>query len=222
MLLSCSTAAPVPDDASERPSTTASVAPEEGEEGSAWTVFEEPTAPVSFEIPADWEVVRTPTDYDVSEGLVQLEIRDEEGAGRLYFSNRAQGLGGACSPEIPVLTTTELDSTPIDVPGYLAPDPATMPVEVEGPRFVFRISEAENLVIGSLAVTNEPRPADSCMFYNVLRNGADAAFFTTAPQIDGLGQQGLKFASRAEAEAFVESEDYETLKRMLLSLDLSE
>lgn len=201
---------------SPTPAPTPAPAPTPTEE--PWERFSDPRFPQSFEVPSDWTVQERGSAYSDT-GLSQFELLDAAGERRLYFSSDVQGLGGACGA-LPALAVEELDSEPLDLPGY-AP-PASSDVELVAPRFVYRASQLDDRVVASLSVSNDV-PIDSCVYYNLLHLESGAMVFADIMQVDSAPPGPTPprtFASMVEAEAFMDSDEYATLKRVLLSLRL--
>ncbi|WP_449283872.1 hypothetical protein [Leucobacter sp.] len=199
--------------------TTPAPTPEPTEE--PWERFSDPRFPQSFEVPPDWEVREIPSEY-AAEDQYQLEVLDAAGAVRLHLLTGVQGLGGACTDALPVLTIEELDSEALELPGYAPPADAA-PVESVPPRFVFRAAQLADRVVTSLSVSDDA-PAPSCMYYNLLRVQEGPMAFADAVQVDGSEANPAPprtFASMDEARAFMGTEEYTTLKRVLLSLRLA-
>lgn len=184
-----------------------------------WERFSDPRFPQSFELPPGWAVRESPSAYDAA-GPYQFEILDAEGETQLRFMTGMQGLGGACTDALPALVVEELDSRTIELPGYAAPTAA--PEQLVPPRVVFRASELEDRVLTSLSVSNNT-PADACMYYNLLHLDAGPMAFADAVQVDSSTPNPAPprtFASMDEARAFMQTEEYATLGRILGSLSL--
>lgn len=199
--------------ATSTPTETPTVTPAPTE--ALWERFSDERMDYSFETPPGWTVEELPTSY-TSEGIVQLAILDPAGARQLYFSSGVTGLGGACGTTPPIVIE-ELDDVSVDIPGY-APmaDPLT---PLGPPRITFRAFESEQGVIASLALTDE-QPVESCFFFNLLHPGAGMMVFADALQVSADAPPRT-FASMDEARAFVETEEYATLHRILSSLRIA-
>ncbi|UOQ57297.1 hypothetical protein MUN78_00170 [Leucobacter allii] len=180
-----------------------------------WTEFSDARGPVSSEIPPGWSVAEVAASED---GMLQLAVRDDAGATRLIFANRVSGLGGACTPALPVLRIVEHDATPLEIPGFAPAASDQLGRPLEAPRVVYRVAELPDGALGTLAVSND-RPQDSCMFYNLLQGAAGSLVFADALQIDSVAP-GRVFPDAAAAEAFTGTAEYATLKRILGSLRL--
>lgn len=208
----------------ERPAATEtppSPAPGEQPSERRWERFSDPRFPQSFEVPSGWTVRERPSD-PASSGPYQFDILDAEGEPQLFLATGVQGLGGACTQDLPVLAIEELDSETLDLQGYAPPSAGGAAVELVPPRFVFRASQLEDRVVTSLSVSDDV-PVQSCMYYNLLRLEPGPMAFADAMQVDGSDPNPASpraFASMDEARAFMASDQYATLKRVLLSLRL--
>ena len=176
-------------------------------------VFGDPQMAVDY--PSYWHTA--PTDEaELRPGVTELTLLDESDAPQLHLNRGGlQGLGGACTPDLPLMQVSELDATPASAPGFEPGDAAGGEALTEL-QFVYRIGEFDGGVVTSMALTNQP-VADSCMFYNLI-SGADGLMaFADSVQVDTYSKQGF-FASRAEAEAYMQTPEYETKRLVLLSL----
>ena len=199
--------------ATTAPTETPTVTPAPTE--APWERFSDERMNYSFETPPGWTVEELPTSYE-SEGIVQLAILDPSGARQLYFSSGVVGLGGACGTTPPIVIE-ELDEVSVDIPGYV---PMADPINpLVPPRVVFRAFESEQGVIASLALTDE-QPVESCFFFNLLHPEAGMMVFADALQVSADAPPRT-FASMDEARAFVETEEYATLQRILSSLQIA-
>ncbi|WP_156322417.1 hypothetical protein [Leucobacter musarum] len=215
---------------SESPSVTPTATPEPTPEPTqtpaptpdSWVRSGDARGPVSFELPPGWSLVHLPSAYD-DMGFFQAQIVDAAGVGQLYFSNRVTGIGGACTGEMATLHLEELDSAPVEIAGFApaAADPAGTPTTPV--RFVYRVSNLGDGAVASLSLANST-PRDACMYYNLLLGGAVGSESTMVVAADFMQvdstSSGRSFATRAEAEAFMQSEEYATLKRILMSIQL--
>ncbi len=189
--------------------------PEEPEE-APWTRFTDARFPQSFELPPGWSAVELGGDAD--QGIFQFSIVDAQGAEQLFFATRMTGLGGACGT-LPQLELVELDSVPVELPGYVAaPDGVT---QLVAPRVVFRAGQVAEGVITSLALADDV-PVNSCMFYNLLHTPEGLGVFADRGQVDTYDPASQRlFASMDEARAFTETAEYAQLVRILSSLHLA-
>lgn len=121
----------------------------------------------------------------------------------------------------------ELDSSPVNIP-HDASVPGTA-----SPRFVYRVVQADRLV-ASFGITTRPPSTsiDSCNQYFQVRAARAGYYFTFSTYgTYTSGHPGwlspvsspasMEFASIDDARAFLETEDYATIKRMLTSLTIS-
>ncbi len=187
-----------------------------------WDRAGDAAGPVSFELPTGWSLVRLPSAYDEI-GFFQAQIVDPDGAAQLYFSNRVTGLGGACTPEMATLHIEELDAEPVEIAGFVPEPTDEAGAPTTDARFVYRVSNLGDGAVASLSLANFT-PRDSCMYYNRLLGGTGATPSNSVVAADWMQvdstSSGRVFASRAEAEAFMQTEEYATLKRILMSMRL--
>ncbi len=176
-------------------------------------VFGDPEMAVDY--PSHWHAAPT-GEAERRPGVTELTLLDESDAPQLQLNRGGlQGLGGACAPDLPLMQVSELDTTPAKAPGFEA-GAAAGGEALTGLQFVYRIGEFDGGVVTSMALTNQP-VADSCMFYNLI-SGADGLMaFADSVQVDTHSKQGF-FASRAQAEAYMQTPEYKTKKLVLLSL----
>lgn len=178
-----------------------------------WVRFVDDRMVYSFETPPGWTVEEVPSAYTPEE-LLQYVIRDPDGAEQLYFSSAVIGLGGSCE-SLPALGLEELDVVPAEIPGYV-PAADTSFTPLVPPRVVFRAAETESGVIGSIAL-DDSQPIDACFIYNLLHPAAGPMTFADSTQVSA-NFPPRTFASMDEARAFVDTEEYATLQRILRSL----
>lgn len=190
-----------------------------------WQRFADPRMPYSFEIPEGFTVRENQSAY-IEMGLYQFSVLDAQGEMQLSFMNRVTGLGGACPPDLEKLTVEEFDVIPLSVPGYMAPkEPGAIPVN--GFRFAYRVSQLSDRVLTSMALTNEA-VGGYCMYYNLVNvhddaYGSQAMVFADRLQVDSAppnpsGYRPREFKTMAEAKAFMNTDEYKTLRRILTSL----
>ncbi|WP_323961394.1 hypothetical protein GC088_06090 [Arthrobacter sp. JZ12] len=156
-----------------------------------------------FETPGDWEVL------PASQG-VDLVNAEGTKVANVQHSN-ASGLGGACVQD--AVAWEEIGAVPVSVTG-------TGGVEIAA-RFTLRIFDGNpRLATPALVAAHEPTSGESCMLYNVISEPATgllalATSFTLSPHEAG---NALEFASRAEAEAYADSEEFAVLAEIAESL----
>ena len=205
------TASPKPTPSAERP-------PDPAPDEEAWERFADPRTPGSFEIPPGWTV--SESEYSEPEyELYRFELRDVEGETQLTYARKVMGLGGGCGddPES-YLTVTELDATPVAIPGYV-PNAESRPNAI-APQFSYRAIESalEPGVFATLALS-DTGPGEYCFYYNVLTT--DSALVLFADTLQASTSDAVRhFDTMEAARAYMETEEYTTLKRVLLSFRL--
>lgn len=194
------------------PTETPTPTPTETPAPKPWHRFTDDRMPYSFDVPPGWTVVEQPA-AGAKSGYLQFLVNDDQGNRQLYFSNMVSGLGGTCE-NAPTLLVEELDTQAATIPGYTPL--ASAPVSLGAPRFVYRAMQTHAGVVASLALTDEQMPP-ACFLYNLLNPAAGTMAFADALQVSAEYPPHL-FASMDEAKAYVQTDDYQTLKRILLSL----
>ena len=186
-----------------------------------WQRISEPKGPVSFELPPGWRFERSETAYDEPYGIFGGVVRNEAGTAMLTYANWAMGLGGACTPQLPKVNVTELDSTPVSPAGYQAATSGGGAESLVAPHFAYRLAEFDGGVLASMALTDRQPVQGTCMFYNLVSTTGRTGFFTTHMQVDTNTKPGLH-DSRQAAEAYMQTDEYKQLKRVLLSVNFAE
>ncbi|MEV8338810.1 hypothetical protein [Leucobacter sp. NPDC077196] len=216
------TSAPSTSDPSATPTETPEPTPTSEPTPEPWERAGDAAGPVSFELPPGWSLVRLPSAND-DMGFFQAQVVDPEGAAQLYFSNQVTGLGGACATDMATLRIEELDSEPVEIAGFVPEPTDEAGAPTTDARFVYRVSNLGDGAVASLSLANFT-PRDSCMYYNRLLGGTGATPSNSVVAADWMQvdstSSGRVFASRAEAEAFMQTEEYATLKRILMSMRL--
>lgn len=219
--------APEGAESSEQPESTTSApsTPAPAPTEQQWQRFTDPRMPYSFEIPQGYTVREERSVY-TDMGLSQFSVLDAQGEWQLGFANGAQGLGGYCSPGLEVFDTEEIDIQPMTAPGYVPPaDAATL--RLSELRFAYRVSQLSDRVLASMAVVDNIVDR-SCMYYNLIHvhddtYGFHVMYFTDHLQVDSAlplppGVSQREFKTMDEARAFMNTEEYKTLRRILTSL----
>lgn len=193
---------PVTPEPPEEPEVT----PEPEPEPVLWERFIDERLGYSFEVPEDWTVE---LQYEEPQNdFFAYEIYDELGARQLVYYSVVYDTGEACSDTSIEIEVTEFDSTPI--------------FEDSDVRFVYRIAHDENFpYVGSLAITSGfDDHGGSCVMNNI-SYGEGPAVFADSLRINFVNPEhgfDRDFSTQEKAEAFMETEEYATLKRILVSL----
>lgn len=206
--------------ASPSPTATPSPtpAPEPEPTAAAWERFADPRTPGSFEIPPGWSVVES-EESEPEHEIFKFDLLDAAGTKQLTYARKVMGLGGGCGggPNS-YLVTTELDAQPLEVPGYVPtsdPFPGVVP-----PQFSYRVFETvhEPGVFATVALS-DTTPTESCFYYNLLMGDTGYVQFADTLQVS-VSDAVKHFDSADEARAYMDTDEYATLKRVLLSFRL--
>lgn len=198
---------------SATPTPTATSAP------AVWSTFTDATGQATFELPANWTVSQTPKTIQGGE-YNTVEVKNPSGKTMSTLSLVYDGTGGpVCQDPKPFST---LDSVLLDIP-----QKAEKLKEMPRGRstFVFRIVQGDK-VYGSMALNDaELTPGTTtCGLYNSILGPDNMPFAHFGDALwltpDG-GKAALTFASVAEAKSYMQSQEYQDVKRMLVSLSLT-
>ena len=215
------TASPAPASASATPtatpSATPSAAPAPPPAPAAWTTFTDSSGQATFEHPVDWRVAESVLTAETGLGYWTSDIAVTNAAGkpvaRLRTIPQASGTG---APAAPYQT---LDAVTLDIPQAASGGARTGPTQ-----FKFRILEGA-AVYGALTIDSSGVPASgkAGQLLSSVRTpeGVPAITFGTGQVLAADGRDApLTFASVAEAKAYMASQEYQDVKRMLISLEL--
>ncbi|WP_395402902.1 hypothetical protein ACHMXB_03785 [Arthrobacter sp. UC242_113] len=199
-------------------SATATPAPTGTAAAVSWTTFTDATGQATFEHPLGWTVSQTPQTIDGgSYNIVELKNAAGKTMATLRLVYDATG-GPVCPDPKPYQT---LDSVIVDIPQKAA----KLREHPQGPSaFVFRVIQGDK-VYGSLALTDgELAPqTTTCGLYNGILGPDNVPFaqFGDTVWLTADGKDApLTFDSVAEAKAYMGTQEYKDLKRMLVSLAL--
>lgn len=205
-----STSAPAPTPSATPSATTAPPAAP-----SVWTSFKDSSGQATFEHPADWTVTDTPSGAQGGTDVWSSNITVTNAAGKVMA--RLQAAPHASGPALPAVPYQTLDAVTLDIPQSAgAPTGPT--------QFKFRVLGAAS-VQGALTIDSSGLPASGTagLLPSWIRtpDGVPAITFGTGQVLaaDGRDPQ-LTFASVAEAKAYMSSQEYQDIKRMLISLEL--
>lgn len=188
-----------------------------------WHRFSDERFPHTFELPDGWTTEEVPTTY-AEYGLYQFSVLDPDGQAQLTFSTQVTGLGGACTGAYEDLDPQELDSQPLGLVGYVpAAQDASLP-PLTPPHFAYRASQLDGRVVTSIGVDNQTPPT-YCFYYNLLATETGSVLFADRLQVSSApagdpADEPREFATMDEARAFMQTEEYRTLKRIFTSLQL--
>ncbi|MFE4542458.1 hypothetical protein [Arthrobacter sp. NPDC056727] len=183
-----------------------------------WTTFTDATGQATFEHPLGWRVSQMPETID---GGAYNVVEVKNAAGKTLATLRLvyDAAGGPVCPDPKPYQT--LDSVVVDIPQK----PAKLKEHPQGPSaFVFRVIQGDK-VYGSVALADgdlAPQPT-TCGLYNGILGPDNVPFAqfgdTTWLTADG-NDAPLTFNSVAEAKAYMGTQEYQDVKRMLISLAL--
>ncbi len=202
------------------PTASASSTPTPTSDEITWDTYSTSDGAASFELPSDWSFSEgsNPDLEKIGSSGIQLwagpgEPGDSVGVW-LNYGPGLGGQGGACETPIPYEV---LDSAEMDLP-------VNESLQAAAPQFVYRILSGDQ-VYPSMGINNIESGPDgtACYLVTAVRgpealgdyNFGDAGTSTTDWQDIG---HLPPFASRDEAVAFMDTDEYKTLKRIITSL----
>jgi hypothetical protein len=199
-------------------SATATPTPTPTAVPAAWTTFTDATGQATFEHPLGWTVSEAPKTIEGGAYNI-VEVKNAAGKTMSTLSLVYDVTGGPVCPAPKPFQT--LDSVVVDIPQK----PAKVAETGLGPSaFVFRVVEGGK-VYGSLALADrDPAPqATTCGLYNGILGPDNVPFahFGDTVWLTADGRDApLTFDSVAEAKAYMGTQEYRDVKRMLISLAL--
>ena len=183
---------------------------------AAWTKFTDATGQATFEHPVGWTVSEAP--HTIAGGQYNtIKVMNGEGKNVSTLAMHYDMTGGYICP-VPKPYRT-LDSVALDIPQKAAKSPSRGPSE-----YVFRVIESDQ-VYGTMALNDaELAPGTpTCILDNTILGPENVPIVSFGDTLF-LQQDGkdapLTFASVDEAEAYMQTQEYRDLKRMLVSLEL--
>ncbi|MGX9901688.1 hypothetical protein ACW0JT_20675 [Arthrobacter sp. SA17] len=183
-----------------------------------WTRFTDASGQATFEHPVGWRVQETsPTGgFEYGNWSSSIVVLNEAGKvmGKMLPAPHTAG-GGECAP-VPYST---LDAVPVDIPQK--PTPGQY---VGATQFKFRIIEGA-AVYGAMTIDSSSIPAtgSACQLSSSIQTPKDvpALTFGSGIFLSASGTDAsMTFASVAEAGAYMQTQEYKDIKRMLISLEL--
>lgn len=185
---------------------------------AAWTSFTDGTGQATFEHPAGWTTSEAPQKTQLG-AFNTVEVKNPAGKTMATLSLVYDGAGGPACPEPKPFST--LDSVVVDIP-QKASKLREFP---RGPSaFVFRVIESDK-VYGSMALSDIPLDPGTvtCGMDNTILapDNVPFAHFGDSLWLEASGRAAaLTFDSVAEAKAYMQTQEYQDVKRMLVSLEL--
>lgn len=181
-----------------------------------WKTYVDPSKSVSFELPSDWTAALV---VGTSGPMQAVEVREAAGTKVATLITGGGGLGGACGPDSQ-RPYTVLVSVPLGIPA-VANDPTAV-----DPRFVYRLIRGDNSFFASYGIADHPAGADgmACLVYNTVSTAnlglvsfGDVVQFRSGPE----GSPGTRaFPSIADAQAYMQTLEFQNIQRMITSLKL--
>ena len=212
------TAGPATPTATPSETQTATATPTPTAASATWTTFTDATGQATFEHPLGWTVSQAPQTIDGgSYNIVQLKNAAGKTMAALRLVYDVAG-GPVCPAPKPYQT---LDSVLVDIPQKAA----KLREHPQGPSaFVFRVIQGDK-VYGSLALTDGDLAPQTttCGLYNGILgpDNVPIAQFGDTVWLTADGKDApLTFGSVAEAKAYTGTQEYQDIKRMLISLAL--
>lgn len=201
---------------SATPTASPSATPAPPPAPAVWATFNDSSGQATFEHPADWSVAESVLAAGTGLGYWTSDITVTNAAGkqvaRLRTIPQASGTG------LPALPYQTLDAVNLDIPQAASGGARTGPTQ-----FKFRILEGA-AVYGALTIDSSGAPASgkAGQLMSSVRTpeGVPAITFGTGQVLAADGPDALTFASVAEAKAYMASQEYQDVKRMLISLEL--
>jgi hypothetical protein len=185
---------------------------------AAWVTFTDATGQATFEHPLGWTVSQTPQTIDGGSYNI-VEMKNAAGKTMATLRLVYDVTGGPVCPDPKPYQT--LDSVVVDIPQK----EAKLKEHPQGPSaFVFRVIQGAK-VYGSLALADGDLvvQATTCGLYNGILgpDNVPIAQFGDAVWLAADGKDApLTFGSVAEAKAYMGTQEYRDVKRMLVSLAL--
>jgi len=213
--------APTTPPATQAASATATTAA--GPALPAWIPYHESTGQATFEIKPGWAVVESPHTID-GHAYNSLEVRNGNNQAIAELDLVYDRAAGGCEVPKPFRI---LDSVALDIPQKEAKvqEYSGYKGSALGPsRFTFSIIEGDK-VYGTVALSEEQAEAGTpvCAFLNgiVAPEDIPPVYFGDVEMLRADGSNApLVFGSVTEAKAYMQTPEYQDLKRMLISLSL--
>lgn len=185
---------------------------------AAWTSFTDGTGQATFEHPAGWTTSEAPQKTQLG-AFNTVEVKNPAGKTMATLSLVYDGAGGPACPEPKPFST--LDSVVLDIP-QKASKLREFPRSPSA--FVFRVIESDK-VYGSMALSDIPLDPGTvtCGLDNTILapDNVPFAHFGDSLWLEASGRAAaLTFDSVAEAKAYMQTQEYQDVKRMLVSLEL--
>jgi hypothetical protein len=212
------TAGPATPTAASSETQAATATPTPTAASATWTTFTDATGQATFEHPLGWTVSEAPQTIDGGSYNI-VEVKNAAGKTMAMLRLVYDVAGGPVCPAPKPYQT--LDSVVVDIPQKAA----KLREHPQGPSaFVFRVIQGDK-VYGSLALTDGDLAPQTttCGLYNGILgpDNVPIAQFGDTVWLTADGRDApLTFGSVAEAKAYTGTQEYQDIKRMLISLAL--
>ncbi|GAA3316736.1 hypothetical protein [Arthrobacter ramosus] len=183
--------------------------------GPAWTSFVSASAHAQFDLPAGWTAADVPAGT-ASNPASGIQVTDEAGSmvAKFYYGTGG-GVGGACGPG--TYKQTELDRAASSLQGQWVTDSQVrfsyhvLDQTAQGKGISYQIGLVDKFS-GDLR--------DSCLMYTFLGSAPKGtlSFATSDAQAPG----SRTFSTMAEATRYLQTPEYQKLKRVITSLQLTQ
>ncbi|QEO14780.1 hypothetical protein FLP10_10440 [Agromyces intestinalis] len=181
---------------------------------TAWLTFTTADGLASWQLPADWTVLPPGPDPD-GQGTMAYEILNAVGESRLSYAHNMWGIGGpGCDPSsMPTYPYARLDETAMAIP----PDSQGV-----APIVAFEtLDEGDHVVAGlgsTVAPIAGPEACDNSINHLVFEPGEVGGVSFSAHFEHASVPSSLEFANLDEARAYLDSDEYRTIVRIISSL----
>jgi hypothetical protein len=197
--------------------------PERPAPGDGWTVFTDEQRFVSFEVPENWTVEAIEDlGGGFDEGGLHFDVSNAKGVSMAQLHTRITPPSEDCGADAasPYIV---LSSEPVDLPSTAEAE------ESIEPRFVARLIQGFRF-FSSYGVTDIVGGADgaACVLYNTVQGPEHIGLYSfgDAVQLRALdptqvGSRTESFATIAEAQRRFDQQDFDQIRRMIMSLQVA-
>jgi hypothetical protein len=192
------------------PTVSATATPE-----LAWRSYVSAGAHAQFDLPTGWTATDVPAGT-ASNPASGIQVTDETGrVVAKFYHGAGGGVGGACGPG--TYKQTELDRAATSLTGQW--------VTTSQARFSYRVLDqtAQGKGISyqiGLADKSSGEVRDSCLMYSFVAGAPQGTLsFATS---DAEGPDSRAFSTMEEAKQYLQAPEYQKLKRMITSLQLTQ
>lgn len=197
--------------------------PERPAPGDGWTVFTDEQRLISFEIPEGWtaEAMEDPGE-GFEEGGLHFEVRNADDDAVAQLHTRISPPSEECSPDA-ASPYVVLASEPVELPST---------AEAEGsiePRFVVRVIQGFRF-FSAYGITDRIGGSDgaACALYNTVQGPEHIGLYSFGSAValqaldpSQVGSRTQSFATIAEAQKRFAQSDFDSIQRMIMSLEVA-